>query len=182
MKPYILFYSNKCEYSADVLKRVTTTPSLNQQFMYVNIDNKTYQLPPFVDRVPLIYIKNSKEAVIDENVVRFLDSLSVPPTSGGRTEEVGTRGDLESLSDMSKSISSSFSFIQEGDDNITPLSYGLLGGHEGFKNGNGLNMEDKKEDAGRTGNKIDSALFDAYKNQRDMDDASFQPRRSPKTL
>lgn len=174
-KPYILFYSNKCKYSSDVLKRITTTPTLNSSFLYVNIDNKSYQLPRFVDRVPLIFIKDTKELIIDDNVLKFIQMISPSHTqSQSQAPQNVQDTNLESLSDLAKGISSSYSFMDEKQDKLTPTSYVYI-------NDRNTNEVDPSrsiqiEDETR-GNKIDSAGYDAYKNQRDLDMANFFPRR-----
>jgi glutaredoxin-related protein len=175
-KPYILFYSNKCPYSTEVLKQ-TTTPPLNANFLYVNIDNKSYNLPPFVDRVPLIFIKDTKEVVIDDNIMRFLMQIR-PSSQPAATQQQNAQGggDLESLSDMAKGISSSYSFMDDKNDKLTPMNFVYLNGGAAATAGGGDPSRVAMNDESR-GNKIDSACFDAYKNQRDLDMANFFPRR-----
>lgn len=170
-KPYILFYSNKCKYSAEVLKKTTTNQSITSLFLYVNIDNKGYTIPTIVDRVPLIYIKDTRELVIDQNISLFINQLSQQRQP---TQQVvqQTEHNLESLSDMAKGISSSFSFMNEHDDKLTPMNYVYLGKDSQPTMDNVISSSEER------GNKIDSSCFDAYKNQRDLDDANFFPRRS----
>ena len=168
-KPYILFYSNKCKYSAEVLKKTTTNPSITSLFLYVNLDNKGYTIPTFVDRVPLIYIKDTRELVIDYNISLFINQLSQQRQSAPQQQ---SEKHLESLSDMSKGISSSFSFMNENEDKLTPMNYVFLG------KDTQPTMDVSSSSTEERGNKIDSSCFDAYKNQRDLDDANFFPRRS----
>lgn len=185
-KPYILFYSNKCAYSNEVLALIASL-SLNPMFLYVNIDNKSYTLPEFVDRVPLIFLKNSKELVVDQNVVLFINSLSStkPPRTPQAPHAQMQEQALESgISDMSKGISSSYSFMNENEDKLTPMNYVFLnGGGAGAGGGVGGRGGDdpsrnmtQSEDKGKS--RIDSASFEAYKQTRDQDDANFFPRKN----
>ena len=182
-KPYILFYSNKCAYSNEVLGLIASL-SLNPMFLYVNIDNKSYTLPEFVDRVPLVFLKQSKEVVVDQNVVLFINSLASKPRQGPQAPHAQMPEQaLESgISDMSKGISSSYSFMNENDDKLTPMNYVFLNGSAGAGAGGGGRGDDpsrsiaQADDKGKT--RIDSASFEAYKNTRDQDDASFFPRKN----
>ena len=136
-------------------------------FLYVNIDNKNYTLPEFVDRVPLIFLKNSKEVIIDQNVILFVNKLKP-------TVQTREHAPLESgISDMSKGISSSYSFMNENEDKITPMNYVFLNTRGDDDPSRNLVIE-----TGDGKIKIDSASFEAYKQTRDLDDANFFPRKN----
>ena len=49
---YVLFYSNKCLHSKELLNLLYKDPELNQKFTKVNIDNANIKLPPYVKAVP----------------------------------------------------------------------------------------------------------------------------------
>lgn len=42
--------------------------------MLVSVDNRNLQLPPFVDRVPLLYT-NTKKLIADENLLNYIKSF-----------------------------------------------------------------------------------------------------------
>ena len=164
----MLFFSSRCEYSKRVLSKITSA-HLNDLFVMANIDVANYSLPSFVDRVPLIFIIASREVVVDENVTRFLDMLvsrQRQPQQQQQPQQQGS-GQLEFLSDVNKGISNTFSFIQENDDNITPLGYGFVGGNTSIPTPTGPQAQDTKS------GKLDSSAFENYKTQRDKDMAHF---------
>lgn len=176
----MLFYSSRCNYSQEVVSQISKV-NLGSIFLQVNVDNGNYNLPPFVDRVPLIYIIASKELVVDDNVLRFVNALhsqlqpvgqqqSQPPS---QKQQQQPTGELEYLSDMNKSISNSFSFIQEGDDNITPLGYGFVA-----QKGNSNDQPGLQPQSMSKGSKMDSAVLENFKTQRDQELACYMPQRS----
>jgi len=56
---YILFYSNKCLHSKELLNLLYKDPDLNQKFVKINIDTGNVKIPPYVKSVPT--------AIISEN-------------------------------------------------------------------------------------------------------------------
>lgn len=176
-KPYILFFSNQCGYSRQILAKVQNNQAILEKMALVNVDNASYNLPPFVDRVPMIFVINTKELVVDDNVDEFVKGLE-PKQGQGHAQGPGQ---LTTLTDMAKGISGTFSFIDAGADDITPLSYDFInpiGQGQGNANANsGRNGGPGGENVDKRGNKIDTQVYDNYKTQRDLDDASFFPAR-----
>jgi hypothetical protein len=118
MQKDILFYSSLCEFCHEVLT-LLTKHNVKDHFMLVCVDNKNLKLPPFVDRVPLIYT-NHKKLYADEHLVEYIKSKfvesSLQPYSlmGGSTN----------------SYSDNFSFIEDSQfDGLEDSSrnYNLLG-------------------------------------------------------
>jgi hypothetical protein len=89
MQKDILFYSQFCNFSKEVLDAITKH-NLKESFMLVCVDNKQLKLPVFVDRVPLIYT-TGKKLLSDEHVLAYLKSkveyVSLEPYAlvGGNT-------------------------------------------------------------------------------------------------
>ena len=57
MKKDILFYSNFCTYCKEILNSISQTP-LNENMLFVCVDDENIQLPPFITSVPTIYLIN----------------------------------------------------------------------------------------------------------------------------
>ncbi len=72
VKKDIVFYSNHCGFSRQVLQ-VINEHHLKERFLMVCIDNKNLKLPPFVDRVPLVYTVQ-KKLYADENLLNYIKS------------------------------------------------------------------------------------------------------------
>ncbi len=75
MQKDILFYSNLCEFCREVIS-LLTKHSIKEQFMMVCVDNRNLNLPPFVDRVPLIFT-TQKKLYADENLMEYIKSKFV---------------------------------------------------------------------------------------------------------
>ena len=60
MKKDILFYSNFCTYSKEIINQISKT-ALNETILFVSVDDENIQLPPFVTSVPTIYLINEKK-------------------------------------------------------------------------------------------------------------------------
>ena len=80
----ILFYSNFCNYSKDVIN-IITKHNIRNQFMFVCVDNKKYNIPEFIDRVPSI-LKLSGEVFMDEHINNYLELKK--KTSNNNIEEI----------------------------------------------------------------------------------------------
>jgi hypothetical protein len=73
MQKDILFYSNACAFSREMIQIITNN-HLKERFILVSVDNKNLKLPPFVDRVPLLYT-SSKKLIADENLLNYIKSF-----------------------------------------------------------------------------------------------------------
>ena len=56
---YILFYSNKCLHSKELLNLLYKDVELNQKFTKINIDNPGIKIPPYVKAVPTAIITSN---------------------------------------------------------------------------------------------------------------------------
>lgn len=103
MQKDILFYSNLCDFSKEVVQAINKY-QIKDKFMLVCVDNKNLKLPPFVDRVPLIYTV-SRKLFADDNLMNYLQSM-VESSSLQPYALVGTN---------TSSYSENFSYIEGGD-------------------------------------------------------------------
>lgn len=103
MQKDILFYSNLCDFSKEVLSSIAKY-QLKDKFLLVSVDNKSLKLPPFVDRVPLVYTV-SRKLFADENLMNYIQS-KVESSSLQPYSLVGTN---------TGSFSENFSFLESGD-------------------------------------------------------------------
>ena len=78
MKKDIIFYSNHCTYCKEVINQISKT-SINDNIMYVCVDDDNIQLPTFVKAVPTIYLVNEKKIVVDEAISEWIkEKVSKP--------------------------------------------------------------------------------------------------------
>ena len=71
---YFLFFSNFCPYSKEVVGLVTKK-NIRNAFVLICVDT-LQQVPPFVDRVPMIVNKHTKDVYADDSIYKVLDDVS----------------------------------------------------------------------------------------------------------
>ena len=104
MSKDIIFYSNFCNYSKEILTQISKT-TLNDKMTYICVDDRNITLPPFVQAVPTIYLINDQKVIVDEAIVPWIKSKTQPT----QTNEIGSYfgGD---------SFSSNFSNLDDSQD------------------------------------------------------------------
>jgi hypothetical protein len=158
MQKDILFFSNLCDFCREILS-LLTKHGLKDNFMMVCVDNKSLKLPPFVDRVPLIYT-TQKKLYADENLVDYVKSKFVESSLQPYTLVGGNTG----------SYSESFSFIEESHcDGIEDSSrnYNLLGIDQTIYTPDGEDANGSSANGG--GRRGDNKVLDRYMADRDAD-------------
>ena len=129
MKKDILFYSNFCTYCKEILNSISKTP-LNENMLFVCVDDDNIQLPPFITSVPTIYLINEKKIVVDEAIGEWIKEKLNAHAPQKPTEEIqayfGSTGDsfgsnFSSIDDQdSKPFISGYTFL--GDDNGSSMA------------------------------------------------------------
>ena len=117
MKKDIIFYSNHCTYCKEVINQISKT-SINDNIMYVCVDDDNIQLPPFVKAVPTIYLVNDKKIVVDEAISEWIKEKVSKP----KNDEV-----LAYYGACDNSYGGSFSPIDKVDSKPFISSYTFLG-------------------------------------------------------
>jgi hypothetical protein len=150
----ILFYSNFCEYSKEVLG-IIAKKNIRNDFVLVCVDNRTSNLPSFVDRVPLIF-SITTEVIVDEGIQKYID-----------TKYSSNNGDLEPFSLFSASgksnYSDAFSFIEEGGQEDFVKGYTYLNMNDGA-----ISTVQEESDSTKK-SKIDSSILEKFMAERDND-------------
>ena len=141
MKKDIIFYSNYCTYSKEIINQLSKT-SINDNIIYVCVDDENIQLPPFIKAVPTIYLVNDKKIVVDEAISSWIkEKVSKPddtneelqPYYGGCGNSYGSG--FENIDNSeSKPFISSFTFIGDEQQIETPEGQSVGGGNN--ENGN----------------------------------------------
>ena len=96
MKKDIIF-CNYCTYSKEIINQISKTP-INDNIVYVCVDDPNIQLPNFVTAVPTIYLVEEKKIVVDEAITGWIkEKVSKPkvddlqPYFGGSTNSYGAQ-------------------------------------------------------------------------------------------
>ena len=115
MKKDIIFYSNYCTYSKEILNQISKT-SINDNIAYVCVDDPNIQLPNFITAVPTIYLVDEKKIVVDEAISGWIkEKISKPQVE-----------DLQAYyGSTSSSFGNQFSQIDNSDDKpfISPFTF-----------------------------------------------------------
>jgi hypothetical protein len=124
---YILFYSNKCLHSKELLNLLYKDVELNKKFTKINIDNNNVKIPPYVKSVPTAIISSNgkPELLVGSSIFKWYNQI--------HTKTVETQGiqdwDPYTMSGYSDGFSyltnpdvmkKSFSFINDNDSITTP--------------------------------------------------------------
>ena len=72
MKKDIIFYSNFCTYCKEIINQISKTP-INDNILYVCVDDDNIQLPNFIKAVPTIYLVSQKRIVVDESIPKWIE-------------------------------------------------------------------------------------------------------------
>ncbi len=168
----MLFISTKCKYSLQLLETLKSNDAVFKQFTLVNVNNPNYKIPSFVDRVPMIFLKNSSEVIIDEDVDTFVKQLlSEQRRNQGQRQSQGQNNDdveWKPLVDTTKGFTDHFSFL-EGSDCTSSKHYINIENQENDLKPMNTSIDDNKV-------KFDQSSYDQFLSQRDLDNAQFNAR------
>ena len=122
MKKDIIFYSNFCTYSKEIINQISKTP-INDNILYVCVDDENIQLPNFIKAVPTIYLVNQKRIVVDESIPKWIEEqLSQSSASESNNELMAYFGECDS------SFGSSFSNLDNSENKpYSSSSFTFLG-------------------------------------------------------
>ena len=148
MKKDILFYSNFCTYCKEVINSISNTP-LNENMLFVCVDDDNIQLPPFITSVPTIYLINDKKIVVDEAIGDWIKERLSTQSPQTQSEEIqayfGSHGDSYGLN---------FSTIDNSDDKPYISSFTFIGDD----NGSSMAAQTDQRQQNRNTNEFDSQL------------------------
>jgi hypothetical protein len=74
---YILFYSNKCLHSKELLNLLSKDPTLNQKIIKINIDNGNVKIPPYIKSVPsaIININGKPQLMVGSAIFKWYNQM-----------------------------------------------------------------------------------------------------------
>lgn len=78
MSKNILFYSNYCNYSFETLNLINKH-NMTDHFIYVCVDNKEIQIPSFIKVVPTLYITDTKNILIEDDISDWFNKMFSKP-------------------------------------------------------------------------------------------------------
>lgn len=124
---YILFYSNKCLHSKELLNLLYKDVELNQKFTKINIDNANIKIPPYIKSVPTAIIPNNGQPslMVGSNIFKWYNQrhAKTVETQGIQDWDPHTMaGYSDGFSYLSNNdvMKKSFSFLEDSETIITP--------------------------------------------------------------
>ena len=87
MKKDIIFYSNFCTYCKEIINQISKTP-INDNILYVCVDDNNIQLPNFIKAVPTIYLVSQKRIVVDDGIPKWIEEKLSTNDSKDNGEEL----------------------------------------------------------------------------------------------
>ena len=111
MSKDIVFFSNFCDYSKEVVQKINNTP-LKDQITLVCVDDKNIQLPDFIQAVPTVFLINEKKILIDDDIETWFNSK----TNSNHSQGQGSGDDLTPYFGSAGAFSSSFSNLDDSPD------------------------------------------------------------------
>ena len=158
----ILFYSNFCEYSNEVLN-VIIRKNITSDFMLVCVDSNKYSLPAFVDRVPIVYTQNQR-VLFDSDIMTYINE-----------QYPSVNEDIMPFSLGSQTYTNGYAFIE--DASVGPdqenRKYSMLGQDNNIPVRPEMASNSSNDEGGKK-SKFDSSMLDRFMQSRDNDLQNFK--------
>lgn len=154
----LLFYSNFCEYSKEIITYITKK-NVRSMFLLVCIDNNRYKIPDFVDRVPAILNANKDTLYTDDQITVYIDSkVKEQHPISDRT--------LQTFAWEGNAYSEGYSFLEsEEGGNLTSKGYTYL---QDQTSSGATKFQD--DDDVLKQSKFDASMYDSYVASRNKDE------------
>lgn len=133
MDKNILFYSNFCTHSKKLLEDITKS-KIKDSLLFICIDDKNIQLPNFIRVVPTIYLVKNKSILTDTKISEWLQLNSK-----------SSEDDILAFNN-SKGMSSNFSFLNDGDENLFSSRYTFINSDSNIETPKEFNTNNSSKD------------------------------------
>jgi hypothetical protein len=124
---YILFYSNRCLHSKELLNLLYKDVELNQKFTKINIDNPNIKVPPYIKSVPTAIITNNGEPslMVGSSIFKWYNSrhaktVELQGIQDWDPHTMAGYSDGFSYLENNDVLKKSFSFLNDNETIITP--------------------------------------------------------------
>ena len=168
-KKDIIFYSNFCTYCKEVINEISKTP-INDNILYVCVDDENIQLPNFVTAVPTIYLVEKKRIVVDEAIPKWVqEQLSKVENNSG--------DDIQAyFGSNDSSFGCSFSSLDNKEEKPFISSFTYLGEEQKINTPDDSNDSTPTNSRNNFQNSSTSNDFERLQNERQAEFQSIQRR------
>ena len=153
---HILFFSNFCQFSNDIYKKIEKY-NIKNQFIFINISQKKYKIPSIITTVPTILLNDKRTIVQDDKIDKFLEDLSKKTN-----EKVNPFTSINGISNV-------YSFLDDNSNKDTTLNFGLIDSE--------YHIETPPEDGGGLASSSISDKMNNMQEQRNMDIQQYFKKR-----
>ena len=86
---YILFFSNDCKFSKEILLILSRDKELDQKFVKVNVMQRGANIPKYIEKVPsaIIPYQGKAQLFVGKNIFKWLEDHSRPMQRGGGQQQ-----------------------------------------------------------------------------------------------
>tara|TARA_X000000950_G_scaffold131626_1_gene164171 strand:+ start:1545 stop:2057 length:513 start_codon:yes stop_codon:yes gene_type:complete len=168
-KKDIIFYSNFCTYCKEVINEISKTP-INDNILYVCVDDDNIQLPNFVTAVPTIYLVEKKRIVVDEAIPKWVqEQLSKVENNSG--------DDIQAyFGSNDSSFGCSFSTLDNKEEKPFISSFTYLGEEQKINTPDDSNDSSPTNSRNNFQNSSTSNDFERLQNERQAEFQTIQRR------
>ena len=160
---YILFYSNKCVHSKELLVLLNKDPELDRKFKKVNIDNPGVNIPNYVTKVPSAVIPyNGKQSLfVGKSIFKWYEDNHRQTTNNQEImdyDPIGMSGYSDSFSfiDNNNPLKKAYTYLNENFGGISNVGGGGGGGNGGGRFGDDSDAPKERESLKKK--ELDNAL------------------------
>ena len=133
MEKNILFYSNFCNHSKELIRKISQT-KIKETLLYICVDDKNIQIPQFINVVPTIYLVNNKSTLTNNDINEWLNR-----DNNNKDESI-----LAYNGDSMGSLSTNFSFLDDSDA-LVSKQYTFLNETDKINTPKDLNNDGQKD-------------------------------------
>lgn len=164
MNKDIIFYSNYCTYSKEIINQISKT-KINDNILYISVDDDNIELPPFIKAVPTIYLVKEKKIVTDESIAEWIKEKLGKPKEDTLQAYFGSND---------SSYASSFSTLDESENKPYISAYTFLGDEQQIETPEEDDLGGDKKN--KESNNFGSSNLDMLQQQRNSEFQSMSRR------
>lgn len=138
MDKNILFYSNHCQHSKELLRNINQN-SIKDKLIYVCVDDANINIPPFIKVVPTLYLVNNKSILTNNELLGWINQFNKKDS-----EDI-----LAYNGDNMSSLSTNFSFLDES-SSLSSNKYTFLNESNTINTPKELSSDNQQSDSGLT--------------------------------
>lgn len=166
-KKDLLFYSNYCEYSKEILTYITKK-NIRHMFLLICIDSGKYNIPPIITSVPTILKSDHSRIFTDQDIQGYINSR-IP---------VNKEESIQTFSWEGSGYSEPYSLIDDNDNgNMSSMQYTFINDSQISNSKSPSKFQDDEDVLKQS--KFDISAYDSYISSRNKDEEVIKKTFNP---